>query len=214
MSMDKHMDKHMDHREQVSALADGRLSGREFAAAVEFMADEGDARATWHVYHLVGDVLRSPELAECRQDRAFVERLRVRLAAELVDRPRVSDAIENIASNDRETGTIGRNFVQEPAANGEAFRWKLAAGVASFAAVAAIAWNLSSQGGGGAQLARSTPGAPPVLASSAQEGSAVVMIRDPQLDEFLAAHRQLGGASALQMPSGFLRNATFEAPAR
>ena len=40
------------------------------------------------------------------------------------------------------------------------------------------------------------------------------MIRDPGLDEMLAAHRQLGGASALQTPAGFLRNATFEAPAR
>ncbi len=40
------------------------------------------------------------------------------------------------------------------------------------------------------------------------------MIRDPRLDEFLAAHRQLGGASALQMPAGFLRNATFEGPNR
>jgi sigma-E factor negative regulatory protein RseA len=30
----------------------------------------------------------------------------------------------------------------------------------------------------------------------------------------MAAHRQFGGASALQMPAGFLRNATFEGPAR
>ncbi len=37
-----------------------------------------------------------------------------------------------------------------------------------------------------------------------------VMIRNPQLDALLAAHRQVGGASALQMPAGFLRNATFE----
>jgi sigma-E factor negative regulatory protein RseA len=41
------------------------------------------------------------------------------------------------------------------------------------------------------------------------------MIRDPRLDEMLAAHRQLGGgASALQTPAGFLRNATFEGPVR
>ena len=41
-----------------------------------------------------------------------------------------------------------------------------------------------------------------------------VMIRDPRLDELLAAHKQYGSTSALQMPAGFLRNATFEAPAR
>jgi sigma-E factor negative regulatory protein RseA len=40
------------------------------------------------------------------------------------------------------------------------------------------------------------------------------MIRDPQLDRLLAAHRQFGGATALQTSSGFLRSATFEGPAR
>lgn len=40
------------------------------------------------------------------------------------------------------------------------------------------------------------------------------MIRDPRLDELLAAHRQYGNTTALQMPAGFLRNATFEAPRR
>jgi sigma-E factor negative regulatory protein RseA len=30
----------------------------------------------------------------------------------------------------------------------------------------------------------------------------------------MAAHRQFGGTSALQMPTGFLRNATFEESAR
>ncbi|MHB8949586.1 MAG: sigma-E factor negative regulatory protein, partial [Rhodoferax sp.] len=36
------------------------------------------------------------------------------------------------------------------------------------------------------------------------------MIRDPQLDALLAAHKQFGGTSALQGPAGFLRNATFD----
>ena len=40
------------------------------------------------------------------------------------------------------------------------------------------------------------------------------MIRDPRLDEFLAAHRQLAGGSALQTPAGFLRNAAFESGSR
>jgi sigma-E factor negative regulatory protein RseA len=34
------------------------------------------------------------------------------------------------------------------------------------------------------------------------------------LDQLLAAHQQFGGTSALQMPAGFVRNATFERPAR
>jgi sigma-E factor negative regulatory protein RseA len=40
------------------------------------------------------------------------------------------------------------------------------------------------------------------------------MMRDPGLDKLLAAHRQFGGATALGTSSGFLRNATFEGPAR
>ena len=35
-----------------------------------------------------------------------------------------------------------------------------------------------------------------------------VVLRDPQLEELMAAHRHYGGVSALQMPAGFLRNAT------
>ena len=50
------------------------------------------------------------------------------------------------------------------------------------------------------------------LASAGNEPQ--VMIRDPRLDELLAAHKQFGGTSALQMPAGFLRNATFEGGGR
>ena len=43
-------------------------------------------------------------------------------------------------------------------------------------------------------------------------GRPQVMLRDPRLDQLLEAHQQAGGAS--QMPSGFLRNATFDRPSR
>jgi len=46
------------------------------------------------------------------------------------------------------------------------------------------------------------------------EESGAVMLRDPQLDALLAAHRQHGGVTALQMPAGFLRNATFNEASR
>jgi len=48
------------------------------------------------------------------------------------------------------------------------------------------------------------------LALLTADGASALMIRDPQLDALLAAHRQMGGTTALQMPSGFLRNATFD----
>ena len=91
------------------------------------------------------------------------------------------------------------------------WRWKLAAGFASVAAVAAIGWNLTGSSIGPSsqpQLAAAPAGVSP---ASVQPAS---MIRDPQLDRLLAAHRQHGGATALQTSSGFLRSATFEGPAR
>lgn len=91
-------------------------------------------------------------------------------------------------------------------ANDPVFRWKVAAGLASIAAVAAVGW----------QLLAATPAAAPQgpqLASVPANGG-LVMIRNPKLDELLAAHQQLGGAGALQMPASFVRQATFDPQGR
>lgn len=198
--------------EQLSALADGQLQGDEFAAALAWAAqDEG--RDTWGVYHLVGDVLRSSDLAR-PVNPAFLSRLRDELAKEAPPQrpqaPAELDPLDHVADHLPE------------AANASVFRWKMVAGFASLAAVAAIGWTSFSQlqgaGGLGAQLAASSPerataqGAPVVAVADADGQQ--VMIRDPRLDELLAAHKQFGSTSALQMPAGFLRNATFETPGR
>lgn len=60
---------------------------------------------------------------------------------------------------------------------------------------------------------RATAQGAPVVAVADADGQQV-MIRDPRLGELLAAHKQFGSTSALQMPAGFLRNATFETPGR
>jgi sigma-E factor negative regulatory protein RseA len=49
---------------------------------------------------------------------------------------------------------------------------------------------------------------------SREAAAAPAMLRDSRLDELLAAHKQFGGTSALQMPAGFLRNATFDSAQR
>lgn len=108
------------------------------------------------------------------------------------------------------------------AANASVFRWKMAAGFASLAAVGAIGWTAlvgiqSNNQGGQMALVAPVTAAPAVVAVAEGGDTAAqtpVMIRDPRLDELLAAHKQFGNTSALQMPAGFLRNATFEAPAR
>ncbi len=197
-------------RERLSALVDGQLGDAELADALAY-ACTGEAHATWEMYHLVGDVLRSPDLARpARPD--FLDRLRTELSKE--PQPmRAPSPAQPIA--------VPLEVAVRGAANASVFRWKMAAGVASLAAVAAIGWSSltgfqgASSPAGGAQLAQSPAVVPsaPVVAVADADGQNV-MIRDPRLDELLAAHKQFGGASALQMPAGFLRNATFETPGR
>lgn len=193
------------HSELISALADGQLASEDFARALAACEADAQALDSWNTYHLIGDVLRSPELILHAADTAFVARLRVRLNQEpvLVAAPALPEVRHAPAER---AGRIG-----EAAANDASFPWKLVAGFASVAAVAAIAWNAGAgllSPSAAPQLAR-TESAPQQMLVVSEQGT---MVRDARTQELLAAHRQLGGTSALQMPSGFLRNATFESP--
>lgn len=204
--------------EQVSALMDGCLSGAEFEIAMQSTAS-GDMRERWHLYHLIGDTLRSPELAACERDARFVERLSERLKLEAAP----ASSVEPLVAV---APIIDGYRAGQAAANDGVFRWKLVAGLASFAAVAAIGWGMLGSVGpqsAGPQLVLNAVPATGAArgttqTAAAQPASAVaeapVMLRDPQLDEFLAAHRQASGVSALGDASGFLRNATFEGTGR
>ncbi|MDM0104762.1 sigma-E factor negative regulatory protein [Variovorax sp. J22R24] len=211
------MNKTNTVHEQVSALADGHLQDDEFAQVIDKLCVDDDLRATWQTYHLVGDVLRSGVHATCSDTSLFLSRLQGRLAAE----PVIPSLIPVLPES-----APARRHVE--AANEPVFRWKLVAGAASLAAAAAIGWNWVGMGGPGApgaQLA-AVPQAAPAIVAAAQpaaqaltptrvmvgNGNPQIMLRDPRLDQLLEAHQQAGGAS--QMPSGFLRNATFERPSR
>lgn len=209
------MNEELTQREQLSALADGELQGEEWQKAMALVGEDS-AQSTWAAYHLVGDVLRSPDLARHgRND--LLAAVRAQLEHES-PRPSLAPAVTQVVP-----------VKADHAVNAAVFRWKMVAGLASLAAVSAIGWHSISALRGseaGAQLAAATSApmatAPLVavtvpelatVANAAPQGQAI-MLRDPRLDELLAAHRQFGGASALQMPAGFLRNATFDAPAR
>lgn len=200
--------------ELISALADGQLASDEFAAVLAICEADEQALESWKAYHLIGDVLRSPGLAPQASDVAFLSRLRTKLAQEpAVDvRPAVS-AVAVLPAKPAGWPDTGRE-----ASNDNSFRWKMVAGFVSVAAVVAVAWNAGSgllAPSAAPQLAQS---AAPQLARPEAPQQVLVMssqgpvVRDARLQELLAEHKQFGGASALQMPSGFLRNATFEAP--
>jgi sigma-E factor negative regulatory protein RseA len=198
----------MNTHEMISALADGQLEGDAFAQAVAAVTTDPAARQAWQTYHLIGDVLRSGELATTTAPPVFLAGFQARLQQELAaGQPAAIKVIAAGADVERAAGSFDS---QQTAANDASFRWKMVAGVASLAAVSAIGWSAwgLNPASGDAQLAKAAG------ASAVATAERPVMIRDPRLDELLAAHRQLGGASALQMPAGFLRNATFEGPGR
>ena len=190
-------------RELLSARADGRAEAVD--EACDGWARSGEARATWHAYHLIGDVLRSDDLArEPAQDAAFLAQLRQRMASEpVVLAPEPSKAA-----------------VEHPA---RARRWTVpvavAAGFVAVAAVLVVTRSGTPVEGSGTELAsaRPTTGTPapgisvvalPSRPASAQPPALVVdgqLLRDARLDESLRAHREMLGTPAAA-PGGGLRN--------
>jgi sigma-E factor negative regulatory protein RseA len=72
----------MQTQEIISAMADGQLRGGAFARGMELAAGDPAALEAWHAYHLIGDVLRSSELAAGTLPDVFLGRLRSRLQQE------------------------------------------------------------------------------------------------------------------------------------
>jgi sigma-E factor negative regulatory protein RseA len=207
MSTDNNLPINEFEKTQISDLADGLLRGSAFADAMSLLNSSSQARAYWHGLHVAGDVLRgeaSANTVNTAKDMAFLDTFRANLAKES---PLKAVAQVNAVHD-------AKVRVAVPTANDSFFNWKWVGGLSAAAAVVAFSWNLvsntaASPNGAGAQLAQSAPQAAPVVTQT----SAGAMLRNPQLDALIAAHNQAGGSSALQMPSGFLRSATFNTSA-
>jgi sigma-E factor negative regulatory protein RseA len=201
-----HARRDSDRAGALSALADGEIDPSELDSLLQAGDDQSDVRFTWHSYHVIGDVLRgSAPAAPVVSPQDFLAGIQSRLEVE----PVLSVPVSTLPQ------------VRAPAANDAVFRWKLVAGVASLAAVMAVSWSVlsgapSSAGGTvGPQMALMQ--APPAAAVGDTAPATVLvntdrgtLIRDARLEQLLAEHRQFGGMSALQMPAGFLRDATHD----
>jgi len=200
----------------LSALVDGEADGADWAHALAAQTHR-DCLADWHSYHVIGDVLRTsaPGLS-ARAPQDFLAGLHARLQAEVLPtQPLPAVPVLPALSA---APAVPVAHVRAPAANDALFRWKLVAGVASLAAVMAVSWTvlgaaLGTTHGAAAQLAVSDkpPSSMEVVLVKTPQGP---VLRDPQLEALMAEHRQYGGMSALQMPAGFLRNATYDAAGR
>ncbi len=211
------MDK-MDNQELISALADGQLQGEALARGVGAAAS-AEGRSTWRSYCVIGEVLRTGEVPAGTPQDDFLARFQERLRAEAPPMPTM--ALAQLPPLVQVSPPLPSPVVAAPvrmrgaeAAND--WRWKMVAGVASVAAVAAVGWNMwgTSLPAAGPQLAVAPAASSGVIPVAAADPRDATMLRDARLDRLLQAHRQLGGATALQSSSGFLRSATFEGPAR
>jgi len=205
--------------ERLSALTDGQLPEDEEVQTLDWLAHDEDAQSSWNTYHLLGEVMRSGVATCPDRDAAFMQRMNAALAKESIQ-PLQIDAIKNEAIQARPQDFSAIKGIKTPAANDAFIHWRWVGGLAALLAVVVVSWQGLSAGldqGAAPQLAqvivptRQSVAALPLVVA---RDETPVMIRDPQLDAFLSAHKQFGGTSAFQKPSGFLSNAVFEGDAR
>jgi sigma-E factor negative regulatory protein RseA len=203
-------------REAISALMDGQSEVQsDDADPPDLLRQvETDAgRESWLLYHLIGDVMRSPDLARGYHDLTLAARVSQRLN----DEPAQADELAVTGA------ALGAG--RTAAANDGVFRWKMVAGLTSCAAVAAIGWVVLAPPGDQPAATRQVaaqsiaPAAPgmvavsaslPALPAVAAASAPPVMWRDPRLDAMLEAHRAAAGGSTLGNTAGYWRNVTFE----
>jgi sigma-E factor negative regulatory protein RseA len=178
-------------RDWLSAAADGDREA--LAQACQAWRGDAQARADWHAYHLIGDVMRSDELAApAARDAAFLDGLRTRLAAEPAVLAPVRTEPRQVMQGWRLPAAVAAGFM---AVAGVLLVSRLSAPAAEMSAQTLAAANLPSP--------VVTVGLGAVQQQAPQVGGAV--IRDPRLDEFLRAHQSAKGGFAGAMPGSSLR---------
>ena len=210
-------------RQDMSALVDGELAAEGVQRLCAAWRSEPSSREAWHAYSLIGDVMRSEDLASAAaHDERFLRDLRQRLSEEpVVLAPQPASAPRD-ASAPAATRRSGIRSWRAPAAVAAGLMVVVGAMVATqapdqptvdSASMAAVPAGRASGLVPAPQLAGLTPQAEvtPATTELVFDGQ---VIRDPRLDRYLLAHKQFSGSSVLGAPSGFLRNAVAEVPAR
>lgn len=194
-------------REQLSSLMDGDCTSDHVAQACRHWRQDEDARAQWHAYHLIGDVLRSEDLSlRSTADAEFLRAVRERLAREpIVLAPTTVQAPLNEA-------VPATEFAQVAVSGGTRSRFHLrrwvapvgmAAGVALVAGAVLVTRPLGSDG--------------PVVATTSRTEAVALVPQDPnnpmtdaEFVRYLSAHQQFPGTPALGPAPGFMRSAAYE----
>jgi sigma-E factor negative regulatory protein RseA len=190
MMADRHPER-ADDWAALSSMADGDADAQTQQRCLELWASDAQARQRWHDYQLIGDVLRSQELA-CSgpHDAVFLHALRARLKSEpVLLRPKAP---------------------MVAARRSRAWSVPMAA-LAGVAAVAGVVVVLRTTPDSAAPMVATQGGTAPIVAAVplTQVNTQVVngrLIRDARLDRYFAAHRQSANGAALQMPGAVVRS--------
>ena len=172
-------------RQDLSALMDAELAPDAVLRVCRGWSQDAETRATWHAYHLIGDVLRSEDLATPpASDEAFMQALRARLVLEPV--PLAPAPL--MPSHPVPAAQI--------AATGRSSRWwmapaAVAAGFVAVAGLLVVTRTFSPDASGGAVLAKRAPGA----GGDGVVLTAGALVRNPGLDRYLEAHRSLANGA-------------------
>ena len=197
-------------RQAISALIDG--DGEQADQACDAWRADAAARADWHAYHLIGEVMRSEDLFRAPQrDAAFLGRVRERLALEpVVLAPAAPAGRVPRRAVWLAPAVVAAGFV---AVAGVLVVTRVAApGAAAQDRAAIMANATATSASGGVRPVALAPGAQPAASDALSfDGT---LIRSAELDRYLAAHKQYGNSSALAVPGGLLRSAAVAAPER
>lgn len=163
--------------QRLSALLDGELDAEACGALVERLRHDEAACRSWAMLNCVGDAMRSAEVAAFHSD-GFVAR--------------VSAALE------REPTVLAPAALPRRAA---ARRWVLPGAGAAVAAAVLIAVGLPQRQGPSPEstVAVAPPAAVPVMAKSEP------IKRSPQLERYLAAHRELAEPTVMPHAIPYVR---------
>lgn len=189
-----------DPRWLLSAMVDGEADAAELGRGLDaWNAADLQAKGHWHAYHLIGDVLRSGDLAASpTHDQDFLERLRRRLDDEpAVLAPRPLPVT---------TAPARRPAWVVPAA--------LAAGVMGLATVLVVSMGPAGGPTSGATLAGAPAASVPMAVAVADQAATANIlvaepvppggrvVRDAQLDRYLRAHRDYSATMPGSLPGG------------
>ena len=191
----------------MSSLADGGLAdpSADLGSALAVWRQDADARQAWHCYHLIGDVMRSEDLAvEPARDLDFLCRLRDRMQSEPVHLGVAVTVPVPVGARER----------VQPSHQAWGSPWRAGAALAASVAVATVVLLVSRPGTTGLDASAPVVAGGGALTVSALPTDAVNagVLRDPRLDEFLLLHQMARGGLPMGAPGGTLQRADLQMP--